>query len=263
MEVIISDKNKYVKEINSLIKNSDDKYIIEGKKFVFDIDNKQDICYYAFSENFYDENKNEIDKLDNTKIKIIDNNIYKKFSDTKNAQGVLAVLNKPNITVHDAFDKLSNCKNDTILILDNLQDPGNVGTIIRTFEAVGGSLILTTKGTTSPYSTKCVRSTAGAINYVNIIEKMEKEEIYNCVKENGYGILGTHLDGKITHYDVDFTKKYAIVIGNEGVGMSQYFTDQSDLLIKIPIIGKSESLNASVATAVILYEGLKQKLTNI
>ncbi len=258
MELINSAQNKFVKEINSVFKKSDDKYIVEGKKFVLDIIRKLDIIYYAVSESFYNENDDVISFLDKDKIKVFSDSIFKKFSDTKTNQGILAVLNKPKISIEEAFENAKD--SNIILILDNLQDPGNFGTIIRTFEITGGSLILTTKNTVSAFNSKCVRSTAGSIYLVDILEKLEEEEIFKVVKENGYKIMGTHLKGEKSLFELNLNEKIALVIGNEGVGMSDYFTQKSDILTKIPIVGKSESLNASVATSVVLYEALRQKL---
>lgn len=260
MEVILSNQNKFVKEVSNIFKNNDDdKYIIEGKKFVFDITKKEDILYYCISESFFSNNESLFSDIDEKYIKVFSDSIFKKVSDTQSSQGILCVLKKKDINIEEAFKRAESLKLNVILILDNLQDPGNFGTIIRTFEAVGGSLIFATKGTVSAYNSKCVRSSAGLTPILDIVSNMEKEEIFKSVKEHGYEIIGTHLDGKKTHFEVDFSKKIAIVIGNEGNGMSDYFTNNSDTLIKIPIIGTSESLNASVSASVVLYEALRQQ----
>lgn len=259
MELINSSQNKFVKEIVNITKKNNDKYIVEGKKFIIDINKKEDIEYYALSESFYNENDYILNMINVDKIKVFSDSVFKKFSDTKSNQGIIAILNKPKVDIDEAF-KRAKVNSNIILILDDLQDPGNFGTIIRTFEAIGGSMIITTKNTVSAYNPKCVRSTAGSIYLIDIIEKQESKFIYNKVNENGYKILGTHLSGDKSLYDIDLTQKIAIVIGNEGVGMSDYFTDKADILTKIPIIGKSESLNASVATSVVLYEALRQNI---
>ncbi len=257
MDIINSQQNKYVKEINSVIKKSDDLYIVEGRKFVLDIANINDVLYYALSKSFYNENQNIVNEFEENKVKVFSDEIFKKFSDTITNQGILCIIKKPYVDVEIAFKRA----NSTILILDDIQDPGNFGTIIRTFKATGGNLILTTKNTVSAYNQKCIRSTAGIIEKVDIIEKLDNNDIYNYVKEYGYDIIGTHLNGEKSIYEINLTNKIALVVGNEGRGMSEFFTSKADVLTKIPMSEEVESLNAGVATSVVLYEALRQKVT--
>ncbi len=255
MDIINSAQNQFVKDISSLVKKSDDRYVVEGKKFVLDIIRKNDIEYYALAESFFEQNIN-ID-IDFGKVKVFSDNVFKKFSDTVSNQGILCVIKKPEISAEEAFEHASG---NVILIIDGVQDPGNLGTIIRTFKATGGNLILTTKNTVSAYNQKCIRSTAGVIEKVNIIEKLENSEIYDYTKDCGYTIIGTHLKGDKSIYELDLTQKIAFIVGNEGVGMSEYFTSKSDILTKIPIDDSVESLNAAIATSVVLYEALRQNI---
>ncbi len=254
MDIINSPQNKFAKEIAGLVKKSEEKYVIEGKKFVLDIVRKDDVEYYALSESFFEQNKDI--NLDIDKLKVFNDNIFKKFSDTVTSQGILCVLKKPEMDIEKCFADATN----VILIIDGVQDPGNLGTIIRTFKATGGNLILTTKNTVSVYNQKCIRSTAGIIDKVNIFEKLENKVIYDYTKLNGYSILGTHLKGDKSVYELDLRKKIAFIVGNEGVGMSDYFTEKSDILTKIPIHVDVESLNVAVATSVVLYETFRQNL---
>ncbi len=254
MEVINSQQNKFVKEINNIIKKSEDRFIIEGKKFVLDINRKEDIFYYAISESFFEENQNIFSEISEDKTKIFADNIFKKFSDTISNQGILCVVKKQEIDIDKAFLEAGNF----VLILDDLQDPGNFGTIIRTFRATGGKLILTTKNTVSCYNQKCIRSTAGVIEKVDIIEKLDNNTIYENIKKHGFQIVGTHLKGEKSIYEIDLTQKIALVVGNEGKGMSEFFTNKADTLTKIPMNSDVESLNASVATSVVLYEAHRQ-----
>ncbi len=256
MEIINSQQNKFVKEINNIVKKNEEFFIIEGKKFVIDIKRKEDIEFYAVSETFFYENTDFCSFVETNKIKVFSDNVFKKFSDTKNSQGILCVVKKYNIDIQEAFLEAGNF----ILILDGLQDPGNFGTIIRTFRATGGKLVLTTKNAVSVYNQKCIRSTAGVIEKVDIIEKLDNNIIYENIKKHGFQIVGTHLKGKKSIYEIDLTKKIALVVGNEGQGMSEFFTQKADILTKIPMNSDVESLNASVATSVVLYEALRQNL---
>ncbi len=253
MDIINSSQNKFVKEIASILKKSDESYVVEGKKFVLDVMRTKDIEYYALSESFYEQNRDI--SIDFGKVKIFTDSIFKKFSDTVSNQGILCVIKKPETGAEEGFELATS---NVMLIIDGVQDPGNLGTIIRTFRATGGNLILTTKNTVTAYNPKCIRSTAGVIEKVNIIEKLENSEIYDYTKRYGYTIIGTHLQGDKSIYELDLTQKIAFVVGNEGVGMSEYFTEKSDILTKIPIDDDVESLNAAVATSVVLYEALRQ-----
>ena len=134
-----------------------------------------------------------------------------------------------------------------------------MGTIIRTLDSAGIKQIILSKGTVDVYSSKVVRSTMGAIFRVNIIEVEHLTESIKTMQKHGYKVMGTSLQGAKSIYDVKY-QKVAIVIGNEANGVSQEVLNIVDQKIKIPMLGKTESLNASVATGIILYEYVRQKI---
>ena len=148
---------------------------------------------------------------------------------------------------------------DIILALDDLQDPGNLGTILRTTDSIGLTQILVSKGTTDVYNSKVIRSSMGSIFRVKIIECDDLANTLKQVKSNDFQILVTSLNAKKSIYDINLKRK-AIIIGNEANGVSQKILDLSDEKAIIPMLGRTESLNASVATAVILYEYVRQKI---
>ena len=150
-------------------------------------------------------------------------------------------------------------KQDIILILDNIQDPGNLGTIIRTADSVGLKQILVSKGTADAYNPKVIRSTMGAIFRVNIIEIENLKNSIEEIKENNFKIITTSLQTEKSIYDIKLNKT-AIIIGNEANGVSKEIKKLADINAIIPMKGKTESLNASVATGVILYEYLRQSM---
>ena len=184
---------------------------------------------------------------------VVPNNIFKLISDVEKPQGVLAVVEKNmyNITI--------DYKQDIILILDNIQDPGNLGTIIRTADSVGLKQILVSKGTADAYNPKVIRSTMGAIFRVNIIEIENLKNSIEEIKENNFKIITTSLQTEKSIYDIKLNKT-AIIIGNEANGVSKEIKKLADINAIIPMKGKTESLNASVATGVILYEYLRQSM---
>lgn len=221
-------------------------------------------------------------------------NIFKMISDVENPQGVLAVIGKiknDNIPKKDEIDGAEvfskrednkeaeasnkrdnrkeaeptsiisniNLNEDIILALDDIQDPGNLGTILRTADSVGLKQILVSKGTADAYNPKVVRSTMGAIFRINVIECENLKETLKELQNKDYKIMITSLKAKKTIYEVDYKKK-VIVIGNEANGVSNDIQKIADEKVIIPMLGKTESLNASVATGVILYEYVRQKI---
>ena len=143
------------------------------------------------------------------------------------------------------------------MVLDGIQDPGNLGTILRTADSVNLKQIIVTKTTADSYNPKVVRSTMGAIFRVNIIRAENLQETIKEIQKNKFKVVVTSLQTKESLYDIKLNKK-AIVIGNEANGVSKEIVEVADTKIKIPMLGKTESLNASVATGVILYEYVRQ-----
>lgn len=179
-------------------------------------------------------------------------NIFKIISDVENPQGILAVIKKET-----SIDKIDYSAN-LILALDDVQDPGNLGTILRTVDSVGLKQILVSKGTTDCYNPKVVRSTMGAIFRVKVFECEKLENTLQEAKNNGFGVMCTCFNTKKTIYDVCFDKK-VVVVGNEANGVSKNIISLANEKVIIPMPGKAESLNVSVATGIILYEYVRRQ----
>ena len=179
-------------------------------------------------------------------------NVFKYISEVKTPQGILAVIEKNNKDIEIDYN------HDIIVALDDVQDPGNLGTILRTVDSIGLNQIIVSKGTADCYSPKVVRSTMGAIFRVKIIECENLEETLKDIRKHRFEIVVTSLQTKNTIYDIDYKNK-VIVIGNEANGVEKNIQDMADKKVKIPMLGKTESLNASVATGIILYEYVRQK----
>ena len=216
-------------------------------------------------------------------------NVFMQLTDVKTPQGVLAVIRKniednvsdfedenenknenenENENKNDALkdgvnsrkiDCLSkiNTGADYILAVDGVQDPGNLGTIIRTADSANLKQILVSKDTVDAYSPKVIRSTMGSIYRVKIVECENLADVLNELKKHKFQIVSTSLDTENSIYDIDYRKK-VVVIGNEGNGVSKEIQDLSDYKVKIPMLGKTESLNASVATGIMIYEYVRQ-----
>ena len=183
----------------------------------------------------------------------VTNKLFKTVSEVKTPQGVLAVVGKESKDAEISYNE------DIIVALDDVQDPGNLGTILRTVDSIGLKQILVSKGTADPYNPKVIRSTMGAIFRIKVIECEDLEKTLKEIKKNKFKIVVSSLQAKTSIYDINYNKK-VIVIGNEANGVEEKIQNLADEKIKIPMLGKTESLNASVATGIILYEYVRQKL---
>ena len=183
----------------------------------------------------------------------VNQKIFSLISDVQNPQGILAVIKKQNSEENIDY------KQDIIVVLDGIQDPGNLGTILRTIDSVGLNQVIVSNKTADSYNPKVVRSTMGAIYRVKVIESNNLVDTLKNMKKHKFKIIATSLETEKSIYNIDYNKKI-IVIGNEANGVSKEILDLSDEKAKIPMLGKTESLNASVATGIILYEYVRNKI---
>ena len=261
MQVITSKENEYVKHIKKLkdkkFRDISREYIVEGIKMVEEAiaENckiKQivicDDC--EKTSNISKEQMYEIAKYD---CIYVTNKIFESITGVMNPQGILAVIEKDNIKQEEIKHE------EFILALDDIQDPGNLGTILRTADSVGLTQVLVSKGTADCYNPKVVRSTMGAIFRVKIIECENLIETLKLLRKQKYEIVVSSLQTNNSIYDINYSQKI-LVIGNEANGVRKEIQDIADKKVKIPMIGKTESLNASVATGIILYEYVRQKI---
>lgn len=253
---ITSKENELVKHIRKLrekkYRDIAGEFIVEGNKMIEEaVRENAKIKMIVVCEEL---NQNPIPKeilykIAKEKIIYVSNNVFKVLTDVNTPQGILAVIEKNN-NIQIDFSK------ELYLILDNIQDPGNMGTILRTADSIALTQIIVPKGSADCYNPKVVRSTMGAIFRVNVIEVENLEKTIKELKKHKIQILATDLKTEYSIYDVNY-KKSAIVIGNEGNGVSKEVLDLADKRIKIPMPGKAESLNAAVATGIILYNAIK------
>ena len=263
MELIVSKSNDNVKFIRSLnekkYRTKYNAFYLEGVKVTNEILDKNeaiDILFIAYSKSLLISTNggqallNRISSLKNIKVLEFEENIFKYMTDTVNTQGILVVMKIPKYS-------LENEENKNIILLDKVQDLGNIGTIIRSCNAFGVDTILCTSGTADVYSPKAVRATMGGILNVKIIY-LDGIEKLNLLKKMGYKIATTSLKTQNSIDSIDYNNKYIFVMGNEANGVSKEIIDISDFVIKIPMSEKIESLNVSVATSIILYEQYKK-----
>ncbi|MBO4901741.1 MAG: RNA methyltransferase [Lachnospiraceae bacterium] len=182
---------------------------------------------------------------------LVSDEVFGRMSDTKTPQGVLCVMSMPQWSVSSILEDADRL---LILVLEGIQDPGNLGTMIRSAEAAGADFLLADMKTADLYSPKVIRSTMGAIFRVPVIYTDHLVRSLQRLKSYGVHLCAAHLKGRQSLFDADFEEKCAFLIGNEGNGLSDEVTRLAESLIKIPMEGAVESLNASVAASLLLYE---------
>lgn len=261
---ITSVKNPLIKKIKSLYRKKErmkkNSFIIEGIKIIQEaIDYDYELRNIIYTDQLLStkEGTEFFDVIkDFHNIIYVPNNIFKEISDTENPQGIMAIA-KFN---YKTIDEIVNKEKLSLLFLDELQDPGNMGTIIRTADAFNIDGIIITQGSVDPYNPKVVRATMGSIFRVPLYYSSEGINDLNRLKTLGIKAYSTSLEGSLPIYDVDFNENFVLIIGNESKGVSEDYFSLSDKLIKIPMIGKAESLNAGVASSIIMYEVMKQRI---
>lgn len=253
MDIISSRSNnkiKYIKELSKKAKKRKDEraFVAEGERLCSEIE-KKDLKLIVFSKSY---NGSLREKFKGFKDTInVEDDLMDYISSTKTNQGVLAVV---------GFQDMEKPKGDFFIILENLQDPGNLGTIFRTAEAAGVDAVIMNSECADIYSPKVVRSTMGAIFRMPFVISDDILKTIEELKENGIKVYAAHLKGEKYHYEEDYRKGSAFLIGNEGNGLSNELSDASDIYIRIPMKGKTESLNAASAASVLMYEALRQRM---
>ncbi|EGT3598716.1 RNA methyltransferase [Clostridium perfringens] len=251
---IESKNNNLFKEIKKLKEKKhrikSNKYLIEGLRFVEEaIKSKVSIDSIIFTESFKEKNPELFLKI-NENIKLIQMNeaLLKQLCSTENPQGIVGVINMQNKELKSG---------ELVVLVDKVQDPGNMGTIIRTAHAAGAAGIVMTKGTVDIYNDKTLRSTMGSIFYIPIVED-DSLDFVKSLKKEGYKLVVSSLQGKNNFFEENLQGKVMIAVGNEGNGVSDKVYDIADIKVKIPMPGEAESLNVAVATSIMIYEKIRQ-----
>ncbi|MDF3001994.1 MAG: methyltransferase [Bacillota bacterium] len=192
-------------------------------------------------------------------IIVLTSQLFRKLSDTETPQGIMAVVKKKKYSEAEFF---GNASDTNLIVLDRLQDPGNIGTILRTADAAGymGAILL--KGTADIYSPKIVRAAAGSLFRLPVFMTETPEQTIRLLRNYDKKIICTTLETDHYYYDVNLAQDTAVIIGNEGNGVCREFLIESDLQVKIPMEGTIESLNAAVAAGILMYESVRQRYQN-
>ena len=181
--------------------------------------------------------------------------VFSSMSDTKTPQGVLAVVEQEPHTLADVLRG----ERTNLLVLETIQDPGNLGTMLRAGEGAGLTGIITDSGTADIYNPKVIRSTMGSIFRVPVVYVQDLRETVRELKREGVQICAAHLRGSVDYDSADYTGANAFLIGNEAKGLTDETAALADRAVRIPMLGKVESLNAAVAASVLMYELARQR----
>ncbi|MBO8169475.1 MAG: RNA methyltransferase [Thermoanaerobacteraceae bacterium] len=260
MQRITSFQNEKIKEINSLhrkkYRQQKGLYFVEGQRMVEEALQFASVRTVVISEEFADKKYWEMQlQPAGTEILMVPEKLFKKLADTENPQGILAVVKKEK----PSLDKIIS---GNVLVAAAIQDPGNLGTLIRTAVAAGCAAVITTRGTVDVYNPKVLRSTMGAIFKIPVLDGQPVSQILAWLKNNGLPLIVADVAAEKAYYDVDLARPFALLIGNENLGPEEQVLAAADQLVRIPMLGKTESLNAAIAGSIILYESLRQRLTD-
>ena len=255
--MITSSSNAQVKNIIALNKKAkerreQDVFVAEGWKMF------QEAPREWLKKVYVSESGSKMHEIpsDGTEYEVVDDRVFQSMCDTKTPQGVLSVIRMPHYTEEEVMD---NGKTPLLMVLEDLQDPGNVGTIIRTAEGAGVTGIIMSRGTADIFNPKTIRSTMGSIYRMPFLIVDDAVGFVKGLKARKICTYAAHLHGVHSYREEDYTKGTAFLIGNEGNGLTDAMAEAAECLIRIPMEGKVESLNAAIASAVLMYEAHGQR----
>lgn len=261
--IITSSANAQVKHLIQLQKKSklrtqQDVFIVEGIKMYQEVPQERLVHTYA-SESFYNKKK-ELFSGKEKNLTILADRVFESVSDTKSPQGILCLVRQ----YHYGYQDLLGTPGEKALImaLENIQDPGNLGTILRTAEGAGVTGILMTEGCVDLYNPKVIRSTMGSVYRMPFCYVSDFGETICKLKKEGVKWYAAHLRGTGAHDTENYTGPSGFLIGNESKGLSDETAGLADAYVRIPMCGQVESLNAAVASAILMYEANRQRRGN-
>ncbi len=262
--MITSTSNAQVKNIIQLLQTSKARrkqglFVVEGRKMCQEMPKTWLQTVYVaecFQENIQGDIRAKYEEKGI--LQVVTESVFRHMSDMKTPQGILAVARQPVYALEDVLSGGS----PLIVALEDLQDPGNVGTILRTAEAAGAAGILLSRQSADIFNPKTLRSTMGAVYRMPFYYADDLTRVIENMKKDGFRIYGAQMDGQC--YDQkDYTKKTVFLIGNEGKGLTAEMQSAADEAVCIPMKGKVESLNAGVAAGILMYEAARQRRNTV
>jgi TrmH family RNA methyltransferase len=229
-------------------------FIIEGEKFVSEIPKGWPVKKYLFAKSYADTHDTSRFAL-RAECETLRDSMFASLSDTATPQGIMAVCEQKCFTLREVLT--GNC---LLLLGENLSDPGNVGTLIRTASAAGADGVILTAGSAELYNPKVLRAAAGAVFHIKVVTGADINDAIAKIKKHGAKVYASHPRSDILPYSIDMREAVCLLIGNEAHGLTGEALSLADSLVTLPMPGPAESLNASVAGAVLLYEAVRQRL---
>ena len=254
--MITSLSNEKIKHVTMLVKNTKARrtegvFVVEGERIASEIPKDRMVECYV-SESYTKDNR--LDGIFPYRVEptVVSDTVFKKMSDTQNPQGIMCVCRQTGQTLND-FCEAHKEGRLRVLVLEKIQDPGNLGTMIRTAEGAGFDAVVADCDTVDVYNPKVTRSTMGSLFRVPVIYTDDAKTAVDVLKDHDVTVYAAHLNGNTDHKEEKYGERLAFLIGNEGNGLSEELTQKADRLVRIPMKGKLESLNAAVAAAILMY----------
>ena len=266
--MITSASNQQMKNLSALMKKSKERkkqklFVVEGPKMCFEAP-KEWVLHIYVAESFWKNTQTkaqlmqylqENDFLFEEVCDLVSDSVFHSVSDTQTPQGIMAVLHMPEYE----FSDLLRGEQTHLLILESIQDPGNLGTMLRTGEGAGISGILMNQTTVDLFNPKTIRSTMGSIYRMPFFIEENLGEAVQNLQADGIQVFAAHLEGTKSYDEPDYRTATAFMIGNEGNGLSHEIANLADCYIRIPMEGQVESLNAAISATLLMYECNRQR----
>ena len=261
--MITSVHNKFIKEAAALLAKKKERdrrglFVVEGVKLFGEAPAERIMQVYIAESAQKLLTAQYREKLKDLPCEIVSDEVFGKLSDTVTPQGILCLVRQYSYNIEEI---LSGDKKKQLLfiLLEDIQDPGNLGTIFRSAEAAGADGVIMSSRTTDIYNPKTIRSTMGSIYRVPFLYEEDLSSIIKRLRKEGVSMYAAHLSGKADYDACDYRMGTAFLIGNEGRGLREETATCADTLIRIPMEGQVESLNAAVASSILLYEAHRQR----
>lgn len=256
--MITSTSNPQVKRLlqlqkKSKVRNEENVFVVEGLRMFVEVPEERVEKVYI-SESLYNKKREEFN-LEKYPLEVLSDKVFQHVSDTKTPQGILCIVKQKTYRM----EELLRVENPHFMVLDNLQDPGNLGTIVRTAEGAGVTAVFMSKDCVDIYNPKTIRSTMGSIYRVPFVYVEDVLKLLETFREKGVKTYAAHLDGKQSYDKENYQSGTAILIGNEGNGLRDEVARSADIWVQIPMHGQVESLNAAIAASILMFEVCRQR----